>query len=175
MGTYNKPIPDDSASLQEKQNYILERMRSDRLIYSSEIHGVSTGQIIDVERRFEIEFPPLYRWFLENLSESHGSLSMEISVSLAECIQINEEYRKIFADSSHDSEMFGLPQKAWIVSHRYGQQFQFIDCSRKGDSPVWYCNDWSIESKIISTSIFIWLIDMMECCETTVKRGRKRM
>ena len=151
--------------MQEKQAYILERMRANRLCYSNVIRGASPSEITNAEQKFGLEFPLFYRWFLENIPEEHGSLSLEISVSLAESIDANEQYRKDYAEFSHEDEMVELPANAWILANRYGEQYQFIECSQGTDPPVLYFNDWSTKIKTVSPNVFSWLTEMMDGCE----------
>ena len=169
MGKFNQPVPDESATDCDKHAYILARMASDRLIYSNNISGSPKNEIALIENENNFTFPPMYRWFLENISQSHGSLTMEISVSLQECVEINREYRNNFREFSNDGDMVQLPDFGWIVSHRYGEQFQYIDCRLQPDSSVWYFNPWSTELKIIHTTIFQWIVGMMDACESAIE------
>ena len=75
------------------------------------------------------------------------------------------------SDDEDASKLFQLPDNTFVINSRLGEQFEYIQCDDTNDSAIWYFNMWEPTSKQHKTSIYYWLLTLMDQCESAIKSG----
>ena len=131
-----------------------ERMLKSNVAKPELIRGCSEKEISDLEKECDVVFPESYKVFLRNFGRGLGGYVMrDIDILLNRNIQslTNLLRNEILVDEGDPV----LPEKAFVFSNRYGEQFTFFDGSGiVKEPPIFYYMEYDKNFKKIGDSVF---------------------
>ena len=147
-----------------------ELMLKSGVANSNLIKGCSPQEITEIERENDVSFPESYKAFLKYFGHGLGGHVMyDMDITSDKILGLTDFLRnKVLIEKEDPS----LPEKAFVFSARYGEQFLFFDCGRleKEKSIFYYQLD---DEKF--TSIDKTILDFLESqIELSISLKRKR-
>jgi len=119
------------------------------IITKKRLIGCSKDEVDILESKYDLVFP--------------RSVTYDYITGLT-----NSEREKIREFSEYNVE---LPDNAFIISGRLGEQFLFIECTGDQDSKVLYYNEWDQNVVIAYESVYEWLDNIYAECIAAIESG----
>jgi len=125
-----------------------KRIISSNIALPDEVKGCTEEEIKKLEIVLNVQLPLAYKAFLKVMGHGAGRLMRDADVFLDVLKGLTKEASEILADE----EMPPLPDRAFVLAMRNGEQFLFFICDGEDDPEIFYfmeCND-SFEKKYSS-------------------------
>lgn len=158
---------------------IIERLADTRIARPDKLVGCSHKELAFLEARYSLRLPEFYRWYLLTMGKGSGLLLCcdHYAASYDEVLENTSYWRTFVAECEQndgegdDTKLFHLQDNCFVINNRLGEQFEYIQCDDPHDSPVSCFNMWEPSSNQHKTSIYYWLLTLMDQCEATIKSG----
>jgi hypothetical protein len=158
---------------------IVERLADSGIAYPDKLRGCTPDELDLLEAKYSVQLPEFYRWYLLTMGRDSGLLLAcdHYAATYDEVLENTSYWRTFVSDCEQEdeegesTELFHLPENAFVINNRLGEQFEYIRCNDTDDSPVWYFNSWEPGSRQHKTSIYYWLLTLMDQCEAAIKSG----
>lgn len=158
---------------------IIERLAETGIAHPDRLVGCTRQELEALESRYSLRLPELYRWYLLTMGKDSGLLlRCDHYAATYDKVLENTSYWRTFVaaceqqdDDDDDTKLFHLPDNTLVINHRLSEQFEYILCDDPDDSPVWYFNMWESTPKQHETSIYSWLLRLMDQCESAINSG----
>jgi hypothetical protein len=113
-----------------------DRLVASRFVYAEKpIIGCTDQEIQEMEEKFAIKFPPIYRDYLRVLGRKSGDFLRGEEHSYPDLLDLKEDAQELLRESN---STFRLPPTAFIIWMSQGVQFSFFDCASGDDPPVFH-------------------------------------
>jgi hypothetical protein len=160
----------------ERMREFVARLQASRVASTQTLVGCSPDEITRLEQKYAVRLPDSYALFLRLMGHRAGNLvgRAEFDLYYPDVLRLTEEERAFWAEVRAEDPgeaVVELPADALIVCGRYGEQFQFIECSRPDDSPVFYFNHWEPGFRRVEGSVFGFLEAMRADAEHWIRQG----
>jgi hypothetical protein len=148
---------------------ILARMRESAIAADADLLGCKPEEIAALEHRYRVTLPAAYRQYLEVMGHRSGRLftSDHAAVFYRYVLPMTDD----FMNEVQQPDSFELPAKSLLIACRLGEQFSFISCAERDDSPVWYFNAWDWKIVRIHDSVLAWLQAWCDEAERAIASG----
>ncbi len=158
---------------------LVERMDAAGIASRSALAGCSQNEIADLERRYSVTLPHVYRGFLEAMGRSSGRLfrSDHWAVSYDDVLGLTDGVRRDATDAGPaarqrlDEILASGKGGGLIIAGRFFEAFLFIDCGDGDDPPVRYFRDDTWETSDAYPSTADWLMATCEACCRAIASG----
>lgn len=163
-------------SVAERMREFVARLEASRVASPRTRVGCSPDEIARLERKYAVRLPGSYALFLRLMGHRAGNLvgREEFDLYYPDVLRMTEEERAFWNEvraEAPDEAVVELPPGALIICGRYGEQFQFIECSRPDDSPVFSFNHWEPGFRQVQDSVFGFLEALRADAEYWIGRG----
>jgi len=141
------------------------------IITKKRLIGCSKDEVDILESKYDLVFPRSYKEYLYKMGKGAGVLFRydHFAVTYDYITGLtNSEREKIREFSEYNVE---LPDNAFIISGRLGEQFLFIECTGDQDSKVLYYNEWDQNVVIAYESVYEWLDNIYAECIAAIESG----
>jgi hypothetical protein len=114
---------------------LFARLHSRGVAAPDELEGCTPTELLELERRLDVQLPATYRAFLARMGHGSGRLFTHdhVETSYDDVVGWTEQLR------AHPKLQLG--KEAVVILARLGEQFEFINCSGETDPIVWYVAD----------------------------------
>ncbi len=113
-----------------------EKLLAKGFVYAEEpIAGCTEDEIEEMENRFQIKFPSMYRDYLRVMGRGTGSLLRGEEHCYPDLLKLREWAQELLTESE---SAFHLPHSAFVIWMSQGTQFSYIDCAGGDDPPVYH-------------------------------------
>lgn len=114
---------------------LAQKMIDTGLSTRSSIEGCSNNDIDDIEAKFKIELPRIYKEYLGKMGRKSGDFLGECTTTYPALVQ----YVRPKAEALLRARAaYRLPETAFVFVERYGCQFFFFDTANGNDNPPVY-------------------------------------
>jgi hypothetical protein len=141
----------------------VQQLRSDGVL--TDPRGCSSEEVRHLESIHACKLPRAYRMYLETMGHSAGKLFSHdhLAVTYEHLVELRSQLDEAMAeDCKPGAPAFRLPEHAFVIAGRLGEQFEYIVCDRPDESPVYYVSTWERVPKLSHPTILAWL----ECWHT---------
>ena len=149
------------------------RMLKSNIAKPELIKGCSEKEISDLEKKCDVVFPESYKVFLRNFGHGLGGYVMnDIDILYRNIQSLTDLLRNEILIDEGDPV---LPEKAFVFSGRYGEQFTFFDGSGLVKEPhIFYYMEYAKNFKKIGNSVFDLFESEIEATEYFLKHRKKK-
>jgi hypothetical protein len=98
-----------------------------------DFEGCSEDEIAELERRFDLKFPAVFRAYLEVMGKRHGALFADCQCSLAEFDDVARRAADLLDETD---DQVRLPSRSFVFLLRDNYQFCFLSTRGGADDPV---------------------------------------
>ncbi|MDP7288321.1 MAG: SMI1/KNR4 family protein [Phycisphaerae bacterium] len=95
----------------------------------------TSDQIAEIEERFAVTLPQMYRDFLLNMGQGSGRFLRGSDLHYPEILDLREGAEDLLDECSNPS---ALKQDDFVFFMHQGYQFAYFSCNDGDDPPVWY-------------------------------------
>jgi hypothetical protein len=150
----------------------IEYLESHSIAPRSSLIGCTKEEVDKLERKYSPVFPSSYRSFLLNMGHKSGRLFSHdhFAIHYSYVLELTDSTREELTNTQSENNVC-LPADAFVILDRLGEQFQFIRCNNREDSPVWYLAEWEPEIKQTHSSVYDWLYDIAEEALEAINSG----
>ena len=161
--------------LDRQASIIIKRLTDTGIAHPDKLVGCTPQELDQLESKYSVQLPEFYRWYLLTMGKDSGLLLCcdHYAATYDEVLE-NTSYWRTFVlecEQEDDTELFHLPDDAFVINNRLGEQFEYIRCDNADDSAVWYFNMWEPTSQQHKTSLYYWLLTLMDQCESAIQNG----
>ena len=115
---------------------LVRRLVASKAGSPDEIQGCSEAEIEQVCARSGLPLPEAYLEFLRAIGKGAGLFMCEVEQYYDAILELNDKARE--ALEIYEDGNLSLPDKAYVFSMRYGEQFLFFIADGIGDNPAIY-------------------------------------
>lgn len=160
-------------SFETKARLLKDRMLKSNIAKPELIKGSSEKEISDLEKECDVVFPESYKVFLRNFGRGLGGCVMnDIDILYPNIQSLTDLLRNEILIDEGDPV---LPEKAFVFSGRYGEQFTFFDASGLiKEPPIFYYIEYAKNFEKVGNSVFDLLESEIEASEYYLKGIKKK-
>jgi len=134
---------------------LVSRLVSSGIAKPNEIIGCSDQDILLIQNKSGLQLPQAYIDFLIAIGRNAGSFMSDIDFLFPKVLGLNEAAADILNDWEEGKLV--LPEKAFVFSMRYGEQFMFFIADEDSDDPPVYFY-FEKDGKFKKTGESIWRV-----------------
>jgi hypothetical protein len=154
----------------------VSRLEASRVASRQTMAGCLDEEVARLEQRYQVRLPESYALFLRLMGHRAGNLvgREELDLYYPDVLRLTAEERGFWAEVRAEdpgATIVELPPHALLICGRYGEQFQFIECTHQDDSPVFYFNHWDLAIRQVEDSVFGFLEAMRADAEHWIRQG----
>ncbi len=117
------------------ENFANQLIEAGLVDQENPITGITAGEIEQIENKFQIKLPEIYRQYLLKMGESSGDFNSGSDFWYPEILDFRQVAEVLLA--KHLPE-FKLPVSAFVFGMHQGYQFWYFDTSDGDNPPVFY-------------------------------------
>lgn len=116
--------------------------------------GCDDEQIAEIEHRFNIQLPPVYKSFLLSMGQSSGDFLTGSDLLFPEVLELRDDAEELLNESKAD---FALSESDFVFCMHQGWQFMFFDCRAGDAAPIYQYSQGDDRPSKIFDSFSLWL------------------
>ena len=121
-------------SLITRSNKLKKRIISSRKATVNQIKGCSDEEVSILEKSCGLILPYSYKIFLKTFGHGAGKLMKDMDIFYNSVFKLTDKAREIL---SYEGDPV-LPEKAFVFTMRYEEQFFFFQTNQGDDPPIFY-------------------------------------
>jgi hypothetical protein len=137
---------------------MVKKMLEEGIADRDNLIGCSEEEIKDIEQRFHLKLPGLYKDFLRVMGRKAGNLFYGENMFYPEVLKFQENAKFMMMNDDLTAPLIELPPTAFVFGHHQGEQFLFFLTSESDDPSVYHY----LEGKDFFTKSFDKLSELYE-------------
>ena len=121
-------------SLIARSNNLKKRIISSEIATVNQIKGCSDEEISILEKSCGLILPYSYKIFLKTFGHGAGRVMRDMDIFYDSVFELTDKAREIL---SYEGDPV-LPEKAFVFTMRYGEQFFFFETDQGDNPPIFY-------------------------------------